>query len=281
MRQHVTRAAALVLVASVASAAPAKKESKPDPKPKAEDVKPIDMTPQAENLGGYKDEVGNYYVAPLPGKIDDTRENLQWFFVGDGKTMYQQRVISSSLKPTGIDWSVWSPRAKDMRAALVSMKSDGMYVACRLATVAGGRRALTALSADELKTLLAKAKFVPMPHLRIPHFLARDDDANYYYVDQIPWELGGNGYHVYVGQTGAMKQMALSNMASDSVGEIYATKAGKLKVSLDKNSNIVGAAWITKGQKTELTIVPVDDNRYLVYRELGIYGSLNIVCDDQ
>jgi hypothetical protein len=31
----------------------------------------------------------------------------------------------------------------------------------------------------------------------------------------------------------------------------------------------------------ELTVVDTYDNRYLIYRELGIYGQLGAVCDDQ
>ncbi len=39
--------------------------------------------------------------------------------------------------------------------------------------------------------------------------------------------------------------------------------------------------WIKGAKKTELTMLEPTDNRYLIYRELGIYGALGAVCDDQ
>jgi hypothetical protein len=165
-----------------------------------------------------------------------------------------------------------------MSAAMLSINAGESYIACRLAKVPGGRRAVTALSADETRTLINKAKFLPALMTRTSYFLARDDDATYYYVDRLQPEYGGNGFRVFVGPTGAMKQVALSNIASDTVGEIYATKDGKLKIT---NGKEPAAAWIKGGKKTELTVVPVYENRYLIYRGLGIYGGLGVVCDDQ
>ena len=68
-----------------------------------------------------------------------------------------------------------------------------------------------------------------------------------------------------------------TSLASDSAGEIFATKAGRLKIITAKDGK---AYWIKGGQKTELTVVEPVDNRYLIYRELGIYGQLGTVCDD-
>lgn len=240
----------------------------------------IDPAPVAEKIGAYKDEVGNIYVLPLPGAFDDTNEAQKWIFYGDSKALYQQKVIRFSTgSKGGYEMTLVAPRAKDMGAgAYLVVNSDGNYIACRPAKVQGGRRNLTPMSADEMKTLLAKAKFQPPMLNRIPHFFGRDDDANYYYVDRLSPESGGKGFRVFVGQTGAMKQQALTNMATDSMGEIYATKSGKLKITAGKDPQ---AAWVKGGKKLELTIVPPADNRYLVYRELGIYGALGTVCDDQ
>lgn len=69
----------------------------------------------------------------------------------------------------------------------------------------------------------------------------------------------------------------MTNMVSDSAGEIYATKTGQLKIIADKDHK---AFWIKGGKKTELTVLEPMDNRYLIYRDLGIYGSLGAVCDD-
>jgi len=43
-----------------------------------------------------------------------------------------------------------------------------------------------------------------------------------------------------------------------------------------------GKAYWKKGQtRNELVMLELLPNRYLIYRELGIYGQLGIVCDDQ
>ena len=71
----------------------------------------------------------------------------------------------------------------------------------------------------------------------------------------------------------------MTNVVSDSAGEIYATKSGDLKIVTDGNS---GKAYWKKGQaKSDLTVLDLLPNRYLIYRELGIYGQLGALCDDQ
>lgn len=258
-----------VLVAGTAQAAPRRSEAKA-----------IDVAPVTEKLAVYKDDTGNYYVSPKSRAFENSDDAEKWVFFGDGKQMYQQRVIGSSQNDKGLEWNLWSPRARDMVAATLSLADTGPHLDCRARTKDDGmgRRALTQLTADEAATFFKNAKFYPPLNTRSAHFLARDDDANYYYVDALRDDLGGKGYRVFMGMKGAMKQLAMANMASDSAGEIFATKTGKLKIIAGKNGT---AFWIKNGKKTELTIVPVFDNRYLIYRELGIYGSLGVVCDDQ
>ncbi len=41
------------------------------------------------------------------------------------------------------------------------------------------------------------------------------------------------------------------------------------------------AYWKKGGKKTELVQLDPAQNRYVIYRELGIYGTLGVVCDDQ
>lgn len=260
-------ALAAVLVAATAQGAPPK-------------VKAIDVAPVTEKLAVYKDDTGNYYVSPKSRAFESSDDAEKWVFFGDGKQMYQQRVIGSSQNDKGLAWNLWSPRARELMAATLSLETNELHLDCRAQRKddGNGRRMLTQLTADEAATFFKNAKFYPALHTRSAHFLARDDDANYYYVDAMRDDLGGKGYRVFMGMKGAMKQLAMSNMASDSVGEIFATKTGQLKIIAGKNGT---AFWVKNGKKTELTIVPVLDNRYLIYRELGIYGSLGVVCDDQ
>jgi hypothetical protein len=70
---------------------------------------------------------------------------------------------------------------------------------------------------------------------------------------------------------------------SDSGGEIYATKSGQLKIiaaKKTKDAEPPKVVWIKGGKQTELTSLEPLENRYLIYRELGIYGAIGAVCDD-
>jgi hypothetical protein len=73
-----------------------------------------------------------------------------------------------------------------------------------------------------------------------------------------------------------MKEIAMTNVVSDSAGEIFVTRTGQLKIVHDDGK----AFWIKGGKKTELTMLEPIENRYLIYRDLGIYGPLGAVCDD-
>jgi hypothetical protein len=146
----------------------------------------------------------------------------------------------------------------------------------------GTANVLKQLGSEELHTLLKNAKALPVFHTRTAHLLARDDEGTYYFVDELRSEYGGNGYRVFAGQKGAMKELAMTNVVSDSAGEIFATKGGQLKIisTSAKGSDAGKTYWLKGGKKTELTMLEPTDNRYLIYRELGIYGSLGAVCDD-
>jgi len=190
--------------------------------------------------------------------------------------MYQQRIVGASQQSGHhFEWYVWAPRAKGMQAALLQLDPSGMLVQCR--NKDDGKRKLTQLTADEAVTFLKRATFLPPLWTRQSHVLLRDDDGVYYFVDELREELGGNGYRVFVGAKGAMKEIPMTNVATDSAGEIFATKAGQLKLVAGSDGK---ATWIKGGKKTELTRLEPQENRYLIYRELGIYGSLGAICDD-
>ena len=271
----------VVCAASVASAKP--KEKAPGVTPTIEPVrateksKAIDMKPMAGKLDVYKDDVGNFYVVPTIAAIHDQEHAGEWVFFGDGKTMYQQSVIGSGVNGNNWDWSLWAPRAKNMQQASLYQTDGKTTLDCRPYTEKDGHRVLTQLTADEARAFVQHATFYPPLWRRQSKMLARDDDGVYYFVDQLREEYGGNGYRVFVGMKGAMKEQAMTNVVSDSAGEIYATKSGALKIITGQDGQ---AFWVKGGKKVELTRLEPIDNKYLIYRDLGIYGSLGAVCDD-
>ena len=269
-----------MLVPALASAAP----KKPDPAHVAappaekrlasEKARPIDIKPAADKLDVFKDEDGNYFVSPRAGamSVDDASH---WVFFGNGKSFWQQRIIGSSEQDKHLEWYLWAPRAKGMQQAALSIDPSGSFVQCRPRD--DGKRKLVQLTADEAKTALARATFYPPLWERQTHVLLRDDDGVYYFVDELREELGGNGYRVFVGAKGALKELPMTNVATDSAGEVFATKSGSIKIVTAGDK----AFWIKGSKKTELVRLDPQENRYLIYRELGIYGQLGAVCDDQ
>jgi hypothetical protein len=237
------------------------------------DPQPIDASAVIDKLEVYRDETGNYYIVPRPGAFEKDAD--KWVFYGDGKKLYQQRVIGASVSGKRREWTVWSPRAKKMNGGDLEIDDKQAVLACRHEK--DGKRALVLLAGDEAHTLLAKAKLYAPLWQREAHLLARDDDGVYYFIDMLREEYGGNGYRVFAGQKGSMKELAMTNIVRDSAGEIYATKTGQLKLLTAKDKT---AYWIKGGKKTELTLVDVHDDRYLIYRDLGVYGALGAVCDD-
>lgn len=251
-----------MLLSSIAAA----DKKRPDTKPT-----PIDIKPVIDKLVVYKDETGNYVVSPSVGNLDDADK---WVFYGDGKSMYRQSIIGSSTNNHGhFEWTVWSPRVKGVAHADITLDPQSLSISCN----GNDKRGLVMLNADETKTFLQHATFYPPFWQRQSHFLARDEDGVYFFVDQLQPEYGGKGFRVFAGQKGAMKELAMTNVVSDSAGEIFATKTGELKIVTTQDGK---AYWKKGGKKTELIQLDLWANRYLIYRDLGIYGALGAVCDD-
>jgi hypothetical protein len=111
--------------------------------------------------------------------------------------------------------------------------------------------------------------------------LARDDRGTYYYVDRLKKALGGKSFRVFVGKKGAMKQVPLTDVATDSAGEVFATKTGDLRLDHNVNNNSdQKAGWIRGEKRTELITLDVDVNSPLIYSDLGIYPFLGTICDN-
>ena len=133
------------------------------------------------------------------------------------------------------------------------------------------------MSDADSKKILDTASFRKVFWKRGAQALARDDSGNYYFVDRMRDEYGGKGHRIFAGPKGGLKELPMTNVVSDSVGEIYATRKGELRFVTDRSK----AMWIKGTAKTELTIIPIEDNIGLIYGDLGVYdGSLGTPCDD-
>lgn len=132
-------------------------------------------------------------------------------------------------------------------------------------------------SADGAKLVLG-AKFVDSPFTRVPYTLLRDRRGTYYYVDTSSLPNREKDFHVWVGQRGKLKRLPLTNVVSDSAGDLFTTRAGELRLSLDKEK---GSFWHEKNANLPLRPVPVEENYDVIFNELGVYTErLGNPCDD-
>lgn len=248
-------------LAGLASAAAA------DPAPKPVDVKAVKS--QGVVLA---DAQGGIYVV---FRGDDPKV----FYGPNAKAVYEQVIIGSSSSGDG-DWefNTWAPRvAEGSHLGSIERKKDGSYEkSCRGKDDMG----LTELSGDKARAVLDKAAFLTMAIVHVPHLLARDDSGVYYYVDRLAKIYGGKGYRVFVGRKGAMKQMPLTDVASDSAGDVFSTKSGDLRLVRNSESNKETMTWVKGEKRTELVFLDTDINSAVIFKDLGLYTFLGTLCDN-
>lgn len=165
-------------------------------------------------------------------------------------------------------------RGLDLRQ-FSSVKVDEKTGACTLHCGARETK-LVPVDAAAKRAMLAAATFNPPPRRRVPHALARDSKGVYYLVDKSNDE-GAKDYRLLVGPKGNLKPQKMTNVVSDSEGEVFSTKSGSLRFVLGKSE----ANWIAGRSTMRLLLVPVEENRPMIYNELGVYiERLGTPCDD-
>jgi hypothetical protein len=247
-----------------------------DPAPKAVDIKSF-----KDKLVVLKDANGGYYAVAYE------RDEEPHIFYGTAKVLHEQ-LYEGPRSRNGDGWSVaiQAPRTEyPFMAHFERLKDGGGYrVYCGNDPKKHKNIGLTQITGDEAKKILDKSQFLTTAVIRRPHMLARDDRGVYYYVDVLRDVYGGNGHRVYVGKKGAMKLLALQDIASDSAGEVYSTKTGDLRLvrynDRDSNQTKPTAQWIRGEKRTELIYLDIYMNQQLVSRDLGIYQYSQTICGD-
>lgn len=247
--------------------APAGAQSK-DPKPLPTDIKEF-----KDQLLVLKDAAGGTYVV-LPKS--DKHSYRAWY--GTAKILYEQVVRGSSSDGDAWSISIHAPRIPELRPGSIDKKKDGTYFkSCNGLDDSG----LTEVTGDKAKVVLDKFTFVSPGQVRAPHLFARDDAGVYYFVDRLTKRHGGKGYRVFVGRKGGMKQLALTDVASDSAGAVFSTKTGDLRlVHTADGSAKTSTMWVKGGKKTELIGLDVDVNSPIIFNELGLYKFTGSICEN-
>jgi hypothetical protein len=225
------------------------------------------------------DERGHYVVV-----TPHERQSVQLAY-GDGRRFVQVAsppwVLNGYhfLEPRFFNKTMASSfRGLDMRVYSEVMLDE----ARKTCAVRCGERtiAFTLLEPEKAQELVSKASFEPNPQKYVPYALLRDQQGRYYLVDRGFHPEDEKSFRVFIGPKGNLRQQKMTDIVSDSEGEIFATKTGELRLVVDREAP---ATWIEKKKTTELRAVPVSENLPLIYNELGVYtgARLGTPCDDQ
>ena len=256
-----------ILVAVLGALALAASAAVADPAPK-----PVDIKAQKSQGVVLQDPQGGIYVV---FRGDDPKV----FYGPNAKSVYEQIIVgSSSDGDGGWEFNTWAPRVPDgPHLGSIEHKKDGTYKKdCR----GKDDLTLTEVGPDKARMVLDKTAFLTMATIRVPHLLARDDSGVYYYVDRIAKQYGGKGYRVFVGRKGAMKQLPLTDVASDSAGDVFSTKSGDLRLVTNSESSKQTMTWVKGEKRTELVFLDTDLNSVVIFKDLGLYTFLGTLCDN-
>ncbi len=254
----------LVVAAATAVAAPSIAGAGPMDMPTS---KPMKIDDIVGDLAVLHDGKGHFFAV-----VNVFGTKKRWAFYGTQKKLYFQRVTSTggNKKRKTRYYHFFAPRESHSN---LKLGADGKW----LVTCGTRKTALTQAATPLARKVLDNAKFVERYWKRKPYALARDEWGNYYYVDRLQKQWGGKAFRLWVGQRGNMKRQRMTNIVSDSVGDIFSTRKGTLRLILNKKD----ATWINNKKRSSLTFVPLWPNVKLIYAELGVYpGRMGNPCDD-
>lgn len=138
--------------------------------------------------------------------------------------------------------------------------------------------ALQIVPTDKANQFLSSVKYVENPRQFVPYALARDERGTYYYVDRGATPITASRFRLFRGPRGNLKLQQMTNVVSDSEGDVFSTKTGSLRLIIDKRES----TWIESEKPHKLTLVPVQQNLSVIYNDLGVYAGQRqgTPCDD-
>lgn len=234
----------------------------------ADDDDAADISTVKPKLKALTDGKGHHIVLEPFG---DTYEHF--YYSGDGKTFYKQRVRGGGRSGTeSFDRSFWEPRGV-YGSTSFGFRNNTYTLECDKR-----RTEFKPLPDAEAGKLLDAGKFMNVRWKRQAYALARDNTGKYYYVDKMREPEGNKNFRLFAGPKGGLKPQKMTNVVSDSAGDIFATKTGELRLVMNKTETF----WQAKKAQTKLIFLPVEDNATMIYSELGVYTGekLGTPCDD-
>ena len=237
----------------------------------------LDASAFRDSLDVFTDGAGHYITMVSFDTMKEGQRVGEHLYYGDGTRFYGQRVRggSSDSQDRQVHRTLWEPRG----GAGFGGRGAEFVLTCDARKIA-----FAPVSKEERQAVLQRARFFPHSWKRHAYTLARDDEGTYYYVDRALDPPENFDFNLYRGTRGDMKPMALVNIVSDSEGDIFASKRGRLRLVMNQSSGRRQRSWewISGRKRTPLVHVPVERNTMLIYRDLGVYDGkrLGTPCDD-
>lgn len=222
----------------------------------------------------------SHYVAVLPQRLRSQLGADHALFYGDGKRFYSVRVQGANADGERWGYTFAEPRLAE--GGREEGSGDLRFEPPETYTIfCGARKAeFKAVPEAEAGKLIAAATFERSPRKFRPYALARDSKGRYFYVDRGATKETSSVYRLFAGQKGALVRQTMTNIVSDSEGDVFSTKSGSLRMVIGRSE----ASWIEKEAPQKLVIVPIDFNKNvaMIYNELGVYSGerLGTPCDD-
>jgi hypothetical protein len=85
---------------------------------------------------------------------------------------------------------------------------------------------------------------------------------------------------VFIGKKGAMKQKPLTDIASDTAGDVFATKTGDLRIVNDTDAGSSTVTWVKGEKRATLRKLDLDANSPLIFKDLGVYSFTGTICEN-
>jgi hypothetical protein len=261
----------LLIIASILLLSPAAlaKGEKTAAAPQEPAEPTLDISEVKDKLQVFTDGKQHFIV------VEPWDPNYKHLYYGDGKRFYSQRSPSGGREGhEAWDRTFWEPRVPALWQGGVGMrKGENPQVQC------GKRKTeLKPVEGEERTKLLDEAKFYQPLWKYRAYALARDDKGVYYYVDRPREPENSKAFRLFAGPRGNLKPLKMTNVVSDSQGDIFSTKKGELRLILDKKQS----KWVAGKKETELVSLPIQDNHIMIYTDLGVYAGqrLGTPCDD-
>jgi hypothetical protein len=246
--------------------------------PAKEAPAPYDISEVKDKLTIWSDGKKHYLALAMT-----TDSDKPVFWSADGKDFYQMRIVGGGSEGDDahlkkLDRVFWEPRVDAPYKASYAYEKDDKG-ATKFEVQCGERHVrLTPLAAAEATALVGAAKFYKPRWNHYAYSLARDNTGRYYYVYNVREPEHAKNFRLWAGMKGAMKLQKMTNVVSDSEGDIFSTKTGSLRLILDKHET----TWVQNAKKTKLVFLEPSDNHIMIYTDLGVYTGepLGTPCDD-